>query len=84
MTFKVLEKWGIPWLSVTRGKGTIVQTAAKMPEPPRVPLASITTVADKEVQKELRRMQIRVIAVDEAQIADPNKDSGWGEFLPYK
>ena len=55
-----------------------------MDPPPRVLLSSISRVADKEVQKAIRRLNIRVIAIDEAQVADPDPNAGWGEFLPYK
>ena len=53
-------------------------------EPPRVILTSISRVASTEVQKSLRMLPVKVIAIDEAQVADPDPDSGWGEFLPYK
>ena len=81
----MLRSWGIPWLSLSRTSAeVIVDTASSMDPPPRVLLSSISRVADKEVQKAIRRLNIRVIAIDEAQVADPDPKAGWGEFLPYK
>ena len=37
-----------------------------------------------EVQRAIRRLRIVVIALDEAQVANPDKTSGWSEILPYK
>ena len=82
---QVLRSWGIPWLSLSRtSSDVIVDTVSSMDPPPRVLLSSISRVADKEVQKAIRRLNIRVIAIDEAQVADPDPNAGWGEFLPYK
>ena len=81
----MLKNWGIPWLSLTKTPADkIVETVATMNPPPRVILTSISRVASTEVQKSLRTLPVKVIAIDEAQVADPDPDSGWGEFLPYK
>ena len=71
-------------MSLTQHKESIVETYQAMTFPPRVLVASITTVADMEVQKALRKLPITVIAVDEAHVCDPDMDLGWGGFLPYK
>ena len=44
----------------------------------------VTRVAEKEVQQQIRRLPITVVAIDECQVANPDKDSGWSEILPYK
>ena len=53
-----------------------MEAIESMPVKPRVLLGSITTVADKEVQKEIRKLQIRVIAIDEAQVSDWLDENG--------
>ena len=71
-------------MSVTQQKDSIVESFQTMATPPKVLVASITTVADMDVQKAIRKLPITVIAVDEAHVCDPDLDLGWGGFLPYK
>ena len=54
-----------------------------MTVPPKVLVSSISTVADKEVQKALRKLPISVISLDEAHVCNPDQDLGWAGFLPY-
>ena len=80
----MLESWGIPWVSLTRTKTNIREAIADMVVPPRVLLTSISVVAEKEIQQQIRRLPIKVICIDECQVANPDKESGWSEILPYK
>ena len=52
--------------------------------PPKVFVSSINSVSNHETQKLLRRLPIKVVAIDEAQVVDPDPKSGWCDILPYK
>lgn len=68
----MLQDWKIPYLAIKQGDNleSLEQSLSDMEEPPKVVVASVSAVADTEVQKFLRRQNIAVIAVDEAQVVN--------------
>ena len=66
----MLESWGIPWVSLGLPPDQIRTLIITMEPPPRVYMSSVSRIADPEVQTLLRRLSIRVIALDECQVTD--------------
>ena len=69
MSLKVCQDWGLPFLSLDDTPAGSIGEVARGSEP-RVVLATISTVADELVQKQLRRLPIRTICLDEVQVGE--------------
>ena len=55
----------IPFISITKTPVKMIGAAVEaMDHPPRALITSISQVAEKEVQREIRRLPIKVIDVD--------------------
>ena len=71
IALQVLAGWKIPFLSLTKSGDTAEKISAaliQMEKSPKVLIASISTVAKEETKKFLRRQNIHIISVDEAQV----------------
>ena len=66
-SFKVCQDWGVPFLSLDDTPAGSIGEVARDSKP-RAVLATISTVADEAVQKQLRRLPIRTICLDEVQV----------------
>ena len=69
MICQVCEEWGIPYVSLDgMDTETIFSTITAMETPPRVILATVSRVSQEAVQKQIRRLPIRTICLDEVQV----------------
>ena len=63
------EDWAIPYVSLDEmEKEDMMSVIGGMDPKPRVILSTISRVADEAVQKQLRRLPIRTICLDEVQV----------------
>ena len=66
---KVCQTWGIPFLSLDEvDPGNIGAVIEGMDPKPRVILSTITRVSEEAVQKQLRRLPVKTICLDESQV----------------
>ena len=76
----VCEEWGIKYLNL--GSIAVNSIADQIAaEKPFILISSIEKINNHEVQKQLFNLKLDYIAVDEAQVLDPQ--TGWTEFRPY-
>ena len=69
MICQVCEEWGIPYVSLDGMESeTICSTIMAMEPPPRVILSTVSRVSQEVVQKQLRRLPICTICLDEVQV----------------
>ena len=69
MICQVCEEWGIPYVSLDgMDTETIFSTITAMETPPRVILSTVSRVSQEAVQKQIRRLPIRTICLDEVQV----------------
>ena len=68
LVHQVLDAWGISWLSLSHSPDQILAIRDSMEKPPKVYVAAVSRMADKEVQSVLRHLNIRIIAIDECQV----------------
>jgi hypothetical protein len=67
---QVLTEWGIPFLAITDPKATEEDLSKQwqaMETKPKVILASISCMAEEEIQCFLRKQPVVIISIDEAQ-----------------
>ena len=97
---KVCQTWSIPYLSLDGVDPKDIGQLVKDMEPkPRVILCTISTIADEAVQRQIGRLPIKTVCLDEVQVCTSssirvnsglhskviNSDDriGWGGFLPF-
>ena len=69
MICQVCEEWGIPYVSLDAlDTETIFSTITAMETPPRVILSTVSRVSQEVVQRQIRRLPIRTICLDEVQV----------------
>ena len=65
---QVLDTWGISWMSLSHSPDQVLAMRDSMEKPPKVYVAAVSRVADREVQAILRHLNIKIIAIDECQV----------------
>ena len=96
---KVCEAWDIPHLSLDEvDPETIFAVIEAMDRKPRVILSTITRVSEEAVQRQLRKLPVKTIFIDEvqvilvlvslawprgSQVMHSDQNIGWSGFLPY-
>ena len=66
---KVCKDWDIPFISLDETQvGNIAEVVAGMEIKPRVVLATISKINDEAVQRQIRRLPICTICLDEVQV----------------
>ena len=66
---KVCQAWGISFLSLDGVEAQSIPQLVETMEPkPRVILCTISSISDPDIQKQIRRIPIRTICLDEAQV----------------
>ena len=76
----ICEEWGIKYLNLGAiDVNSIADHIAA--EKPFILISSIEKINNPEVQKQLFNLKLDYIAIDEAQVLDP--ETGWTEFRPY-
>ena len=67
--FKVCQSWDIPFLSLDDvDPENIMAVIEEMDHKPRVILSTITKVSEEAVQRQLRKLPIKTICIDEVQV----------------
>ena len=68
-SMKVCDTWSIPYLSLDGVDPKEIGQLVKDMEPkPRVILCTISTIADEAVQKQIGRLPIKTVCLDEVQV----------------
>ena len=66
---KVCEDWDIPYVSLDEMETEDIMSVIGDMEPkPRVILSTISRISQEDVQKQLRRLPVRTICLDEVQV----------------
>jgi hypothetical protein len=77
----VCQEWGIPYINLADIKNPD-EISQKIEElEPKIILCSIEDISEESIQKNLQKLDVGYLAVDESQVMDPV--SGWCEIRPY-
>ena len=68
-SFKICQTWDIPFLSLDEIDPTSISAVIEEMDPkPRVILSTISRISEEAVQRQLRRLPVSCICLDEVQV----------------